>query len=115
VTGGRRPARPVSCAGKRPPSLTPRRSASPPKRSQRQPDRVGLLRREPRTGPPAQPNRRNDQIQGGATVRDDTPAHPLDEITTQAGPKFATAKAKPGPVQVITAQYHFGAGPSQDR
>ena len=38
----------------------------------------------------------------GATIRDDTLAHPSGEIATQAGPKFATTKAKPGLIQVIT-------------
>src|SRR5262249_38178857 len=37
-----------------------------------------------------------DQIQGGATIRDDTPAHPPSEITTQAGPQFATKACQTG-------------------
>jgi len=37
-----------------------------------------------------------DQILGGAIIRDDTPAHPPGEITTQAGPKSATTTGQTG-------------------
>jgi hypothetical protein len=67
------------------------------------PDLLEQLHTRPRhPRPPRRQQRREDQIQGGATIRDDTSAHPSGEITTQAGPKFATTKANPGPIQVIT-------------
>jgi hypothetical protein len=35
-----------------------------------------------------------DQIQDGANIRDDTPAHPPGEITSQAAPRSATKQGQ---------------------
>src|SRR5262249_23109146 len=51
-----------------------------------------------------------DQIQGGATIRDDTPGPPARARSPpRRGQDSRRQKAKPGPVQVITLIRHLRA------
>jgi hypothetical protein len=99
AAGGVGGAEPVGLgAGLEVRQLPDRRPASPPVL----PDLLEQLHTRPRHPDLHAEQRRDDQIQGGATIRDDTPAHPSGAITTQAGPKFTTAEGQPGPIQVTT-------------